>query len=174
MSSGDQSLALPRGICRSLCSWIGVYPGPLSVGARAAPPTIYSASTWPPSSRPVSHFRHCRARSSNRPCARHRPSLRDDCHHSRCGSRSAQGGLGQLPLHRHNYPLQSRIRTIAARAVVEDRDAYTLLLDRWAVADLFSATAARMSAFNAFSSILSPSWKSMARLVLPSRLELKR
>ena len=39
---------------------------------------------------------------------------------------------------------------------------------------MFSATAARMSAFNAFSSILSPSWKSMARLVLPSRLELKR
>src|ERR1700716_3391654 len=31
-----------------------------------------------------------------------------------------------------------------------------------------------MSAFNAFSSILSPPWKSMARLVLPSRLELKR
>src|SRR5262249_44686081 len=31
-----------------------------------------------------------------------------------------------------------------------------------------------MSAFNAFSLILSPSWKSMARLVLPSRLELKR
>src|SRR5258706_10650617 len=39
--------------------------------------------------------------------------------------------------------------------------------------ETFSATAARMSAFNAFSSILSPSWKSMARLVLPSRLELK-
>src|SRR5438093_9503430 len=47
---------------------------------------------------------------------------------------------------------------------------YHLLL----AADVFSATAARMSAFNAFSSILSPSWKSMARLVLPSRLELKR
>src|ERR1700704_6689209 len=31
-----------------------------------------------------------------------------------------------------------------------------------------------MSAWSAFSSILSPSWKSMARLVLPSRLELKR
>src|SRR5688572_14973322 len=31
-----------------------------------------------------------------------------------------------------------------------------------------------MSAFNAFSSILSPWWKSMARRVLPSRLELKR
>src|SRR5436190_11448100 len=40
--------------------------------------------------------------------------------------------------------------------------------------DVFSATAARMSAFNAFSSISSPSWKSMARRVLPSRLELKR
>src|SRR5881409_2794116 len=40
--------------------------------------------------------------------------------------------------------------------------------------EVFRATAARMSAFNAFSSILSPSWKSMARLVLPSRLELKR
>src|SRR5882762_1769217 len=31
-----------------------------------------------------------------------------------------------------------------------------------------------MRAFRAFSSSLSPSWKSMARLVLPSRLELKR
>src|SRR5262245_52536459 len=31
-----------------------------------------------------------------------------------------------------------------------------------------------MSAFNAFSLILSPSWISMARLMLPSRLELKR
>src|ERR1700678_2242678 len=40
--------------------------------------------------------------------------------------------------------------------------------------DVFSATAAQMSAWSAFSSILSPSWKSMARLVLPSRLELKR
>jgi len=45
---------------------------------------------------------------------------------------------------------------------------------RRAAEDLFSATAARMSAFSASSSILSPSWKSMARLVLPSRLELKR
>src|ERR1700688_2122513 len=41
-------------------------------------------------------------------------------------------------------------------------------------ADVFRATAARTSAWSAFSSILSPSWKSMARLVLPSRLELKR
>src|SRR6202163_4654853 len=45
---------------------------------------------------------------------------------------------------------------------------------REARTDVFRATAARMSAFNAFSSILSPSWISMARLVLPSRLELKR
>src|SRR5262249_40611270 len=38
----------------------------------------------------------------------------------------------------------------------------------------FSATASRMSALNAFSSIFSPSWKSIARRVFPSRLELKR
>src|ERR1019366_6714495 len=51
---------------------------------------------------------------------------------------------------------------------------YALVPGRWPAEDAFSATAARMSAFNAFSSIFSPSWKSMARLVLPSRLELKR
>src|SRR6476646_11786990 len=39
---------------------------------------------------------------------------------------------------------------------------------------VFSATAARMSAFSAPSSISSPSRRSMARLVLPSRLALKR
>ncbi len=38
----------------------------------------------------------------------------------------------------------------------------------------FSATAARISSLSASSSIASPSWMSMARLVLPSRLELKR
>src|SRR5215471_19650831 len=37
-----------------------------------------------------------------------------------------------------------------------------------------SATAARMRAFNASSSIFSPSWKSIARRVPPPRLELKR
>ncbi len=52
--------------------------------------------------------------------------------------------------------------------------AYALVPARWAAEDVFSATAARMSALSAFSSISSPSWKSMARLVLPSRLELKR
>src|SRR5215831_6286793 len=39
--------------------------------------------------------------------------------------------------------------------------------------DLFKATAARMRACRAFPFSLSPSWKSMARLTLPSRLELK-
>src|SRR2546428_4376555 len=49
-----------------------------------------------------------------------------------------------------------------------------LQLDQpWARA-AFSITAARIRVFNASSSIFSPSWKSMARLVLPSRLELKR
>src|SRR5215510_834026 len=48
-----------------------------------------------------------------------------------------------------------------------------LQLDQpWAL-DAFSVTAARIRAFNASSSIFSPSWKSMARLVFPSRLELK-
>src|SRR5512138_1523125 len=47
-------------------------------------------------------------------------------------------------------------------------------LDQPRARDLFSVTAARIRVFNAFSSILSPSWKSMARRVLPSRLALKR
>ncbi len=40
--------------------------------------------------------------------------------------------------------------------------------------EVFRVTAARRSVFNAFSLILSPSRKSMARLVFPSRLELNR
>src|SRR5580692_11136631 len=40
--------------------------------------------------------------------------------------------------------------------------------------EIFSATAARMSAFSASSSIGSPSRMSIARRVEPSRLELKR
>ena len=39
---------------------------------------------------------------------------------------------------------------------------------------LFKVTAARTRVFKAFAWIFSPSWKSMARLVFPSRLELKR
>src|SRR5450759_1840504 len=38
--------------------------------------------------------------------------------------------------------------------------------------DLFTSTAARMSALKASASMSSPSWMSMARLVLPSRLAL--
>src|ERR1700722_6603307 len=40
--------------------------------------------------------------------------------------------------------------------------------------EVFKATAARISAFRAFSLIFSPSWKSIARLTRPSRLELNR
>lgn len=40
--------------------------------------------------------------------------------------------------------------------------------------DMFKTTAARTRVFSACSSSSSPSWRSMARLVLPSRLELKR
>src|SRR2546423_1202506 len=39
--------------------------------------------------------------------------------------------------------------------------------------DVLRATAARMSALNALASTASPSWMSIARLVFPSRLELK-
>lgn len=39
--------------------------------------------------------------------------------------------------------------------------------------EVFSATASRMSALNADSSTSSPSWRSIARLALPSRLALK-
>ncbi len=69
-------------------------------------------------------------------------------------------GLDEAGIHDAPQALFGRFRERTGRAVART--------------DVFSATAARMSAFNAFSSILSPSWKSMARLVLPSRLELKR
>ena len=46
--------------------------------------------------------------------------------------------------------------------------------DYFLAADVFRVTAARMSAFSAFSLTFSPSWKSIARRTLPSRLELKR
>src|SRR5262249_3026380 len=51
---------------------------------------------------------------------------------------------------------------------------YAFGLSRRAAEPVLRATAARMSAFSALSSILSPSWISIARLVLPSRLALKR
>jgi hypothetical protein len=46
--------------------------------------------------------------------------------------------------------------------------------DQRLVVDSFRATAALTSALKPFVLIFSPSWKSMARLVLPSRLELNR
>jgi hypothetical protein len=48
------------------------------------------------------------------------------------------------------------------------------VVDQLLALDLFKVTAARTRVFNASSSIASPSWRSMARLVFPSRLELKR
>ena len=51
---------------------------------------------------------------------------------------------------------------------------YALVPGLWAAEEVFSSTATRISTFNVYSSIWSPSWKSMARLALPSRLELKR
>src|SRR5262249_61180794 len=78
-----------------------------------------------------------------------------------CAARAPrQGADGQGRFHDAPQALFGRFWERTGRAVVR--------------ADVFSATAARMSAFNAFSLILSPSWISMARLVLPSRLELKR
>src|ERR1700739_342777 len=46
--------------------------------------------------------------------------------------------------------------------------------DQFFALDWFRVTAARTRVFNASSSIVSFSWKSIARLVFPSRLELKR
>src|SRR3984885_15144016 len=46
-------------------------------------------------------------------------------------------------------------------------------VDQLLALDLFRVTAARTRVFNAFSLIFSPSRKSMARRVFPSRLELK-
>src|SRR5262249_44556513 len=67
------------------------------------------------------------------------------------------------------------------RSVLTQRSAESVApwpVSRWLgylfALDLFRITAARTSAFNASWFILSPSWKSIARLVFPSRLELKR
>src|SRR6266849_800149 len=48
----------------------------------------------------------------------------------------------------------------------------TIQIRNYRADDLFRAAAARMSVLKASSSISSPSWKSIARLALPSRLEL--
>src|SRR5450631_3734875 len=59
----------------------------------------------------------------------------------------------------------------AAAARVRSRGARRAGFD-YRVFDWLRAAAARISVLKAFSSISSPSWKSIARLVLPSRLEL--
>src|SRR5262249_17592143 len=78
-----------------------------------------------------------------------------------------------------NYP--GSVARVALKATLEGdpTERWTIgsnvdSVDQLRAADLFSATAARMNAFNAFSLILSPSRISMARLTLPSRLELNR
>src|SRR5262249_54318432 len=86
-------------------------------------------------------------------------------------------GLGEDPRRDHRA-LPAEIRR-GHRRQEERRGAGRLpvarsLKDQPRALDWFRATAARMSSFNAFSSILSPSRKSIARLVFPSRLELKR
>src|SRR5262249_55979867 len=54
----------------------------------------------------------------------------------------------------------------------DDRAKVRVFVDQRFALDLFSATAARTSVFNASALIVSPSRKSMARRVFPSRLEL--
>ena len=75
----------------------------------------------------------------------------------------------------HNLPVDVRggdaVRTLPAGLSVFRIGDRT---DQPRAVDSFRATAARTSAFNAAPLILSPSWKSMARRVLPSRLALKR
>src|SRR5438128_4578857 len=63
---------------------------------------------------------------------------------------------------------------VSSAPIIRSYASYPLQLDQPRARDAFSITAARIRVFNASSSIFSPSWKSMARLVLPSRLELKR
>src|SRR5262249_16390013 len=80
---------------------------------------------------------------------------------------------GPEPIHRPRQPHGWKEKPIDERhgklvRQLMDWADYLLALD------LFSVTPARTRAFNASSFIFSPSWKSIARLVFPSRLELKR
>ncbi len=75
---------------------------------------------------------------------------------------------------RRAVPLSTRLgRPVRRRRGVTERQAFFFAAGRRALAVLRS-TASRTSAFSAFASIFSPSRKSMARRVFPSRLELKR
>src|SRR5262249_35039151 len=90
---------------------------------------------------------------------------------SRHGRRKSRREPPESFLNPASYPSRGPLYEVGLKSLSV---VFALVPRRCAAEDVFSATAARMSVFNAFSSILSPSWKSMARLVLPSRLELKR
>src|SRR5262249_39484297 len=62
-------------------------------------------------------------------------------------------------------------RTYLARLIADVDLGFAFVFDL--VLLWLSATAARIKSFKALSLIFSPSWMSMARLTLPSRLELK-
>jgi hypothetical protein len=69
------------------------------------------------------------------------------------------------PTHRRPRHELNSVSPTEARNVLKSLSiVYALVLGRWAVEDVFNATAARMSAFSEFSLILSPSCKSMMRL----------
>jgi len=84
----------------------------------------------------------------------------------------ADGGrglcLGTKKTRSHNNARKAAADIVSAGIGVNSRGAgFDYRAD-----DLFRAAAARMSVLKASSSISSPSWKSIARLTLPSRLEL--
>jgi hypothetical protein len=76
--------------------------------------------------------------------------------------------VSMVRLPRAHHPKLSRVESRGPSPRGYARRRFDLLLP-----SRLSATAARMSAFKAASSIFSPSWRSMARRTFPSRLELK-
>src|SRR5262245_59249839 len=107
----------------------------------------------------------------------HRPNLADECGDRRVSDRCRVGTGGRAaPESRKDTSdqekCQDRVRShlpsSPARPV-----AYFARLGFASPPDALRATAARMSALNAPASTSFPSWRSIARLVFPSRLELK-
>ena len=91
------------------------------------------------------------------------------------GQDDAVRGIRQLRPTSHNSPSVAKGRSYVipfVRHTPESR-AYFFLAARWACAAELAATAARMSCLKAASLIFSPSRRSIARRVFPSRLELK-
>ena len=92
-----------------------------------------------------------------------------------------EGGAvaGEVGEHVHRPGDLDRVELDPAIVVVRRGDALAEPAVRGVVGqrralDVFRSTAARTSAFSAFSSTFAPSWKSIARRALPSRLALKR